>query len=240
MSNKFSFKEEAQQQIMGLYQNAIEDTSTQTYKFVENMNVLCEKTKFLPILKAANESIDFYNEVLNQDIKKYFRDWVESESSLHAFIETMEGGDDAYKTAVNLEGSLENVIDEMFAIPLDQLYVITDTPDVSKDDYESLIDYTKDYSDNLEEIRERYLSVIQSEGEGNTAFFTIQAVVSQTLDSIIGAFEEFVNAINILRDDFEDKLNINIQNSDDVKQSMSSVVQQSADKFKGLSSLFKA
>ncbi|HHZ01564.1 MAG TPA: hypothetical protein GX396_01315 [Tissierellia bacterium] len=240
MSNKFSFKEEAQQQIISLYQSAIEDTNSETQKYLDKMNALCEKTKFLPMVNAANDSIKFYNETLRYDIKKYFGDWVESESSLHAFIETMEGGEDAYRTAVGLERSLENVIDEMFASPLEELHVATDTPDVSKEDYELLIDYTKDYSNKLEEIKSKYLTTIENEGEENTAFYTIQAVVAETLDSIIGTFEEFANKVDMLRDDFSEKLNINIQRSDDVKQAMSNVVQESAEKFRGLSGIFKA
>lgn len=239
MSNKFSFSDEAQQRIIRIYQEALEETNQETRQFTDNMYRLCDQTKFLPIVNAANATIQFYNESLSSMIKEYYQGWLDSESSLHSFIQTMEGGDDAIATAKLLESGLEDVIVEMFAVPLDLVTIDTATPDVSDEDYDILKEHAIAYYNKINGIKEQYLAAIISEGEDNSAFLTIQAVVTQTMNSIIGSFEAFAAGTELLRDDFVDKLNRNSQNADDVNQSMSSVAERSADTFKGLSGMLK-
>lgn len=239
MSNKFSFSEDAQTEIIGVYNGALTETQQQTSQLVEKMNILCEKTKFKPMLDIANEAIKFYCETLQEIIRNHFNEWVDSESSLQAFARTMEAGDDAVGTAQRLEAGLSNEIDIMFSVLPELLNIDTSQAEMAEEDYDELKEIVTKYFNAIEEISNQYINTIETNGEDNSAFLTIKGVVSSTLGDIQHSFEAMAEGMNSVREDFSAKLQSNKSNAETVNEQMKSVAEQSGDAFKGFASMFK-
>jgi TATA-box binding protein (TBP) (component of TFIID and TFIIIB) len=226
-SNKFSFAEDEQRSIIECYSSTVEEITQATQKFVESVAELCEKVKYKPVVDFTNACIEFYNTELLGEIRNNFEKWRDSEGCLSAFINTMDGGEEAEQTAQGMESGLEQAFEDQFH-PFDEIQMDTSAPEIEEEDYETLSEKVKEYKDEVQGIYDSAKSKIDDSSEDNNAYSTVKGVVAGTASGIMAAFEEIERKVDELKDLFAERAGKSVDDAGDISDEIERAAESSA------------
>ncbi|WP_438315204.1 hypothetical protein [Sporosarcina sp. FA9] len=230
MTNKFSLTEESQNEILGNYASFLNDLQAEVNNFTDQLNEICEKTKFRPLVQLTIQAVNFYNDDLPKIVNEAFDEWSTSKGSLVGFIRQLDEEDEAAtETARRLQGELKAQIEDMFAIKKSVYSGATDEPEISEDDYEVLQEIVRLSIGVLEDIKTTFMTKIEDEAEGNKVFLTIKPVVSSTAISAITAFSNYVDIVGEKRELFVEKIGQNTDSVNTVVEELKTQVERSAE-----------
>lgn len=207
MANKFSFEASEQTKIIGTYQEALTEISTETNSFIDKVVVIAENTKYLPIVNLGKLCINFYNNEVKDGVENLFQNWIDSEASLKSFIENMEGGEEAINTAANLQQQLEDAIPDMFNVNDESILDTIDTsePKIEEKDFDELKEITIQYKTNIEQIRNNTIGKIDNEKDDNAAYMSISAPVISTFGILTTSLESISQQFDTVKEEFNER-----------------------------------
>lgn len=231
MANKFSFEEEAQSRIITTYQEALEGIAVQTNVFIDKVTEIANRTKYLPVIRLGKRCIVFYNDDVRQNVTQLFQDWIDGEASLKAFIEKMEGGEDAVSTATVLQQNLESVIQNMFNVKDETELDAIDTanPVLTDQDFDELKDITIQYKDQVQQDKDTVIAAINNEIDDNSAYACILAPITATFAVVVSSFEEISQQFDNVKEEYIQKQGEFSQTADELKTQMESSAQTAAE-----------
>lgn len=190
--------EEIEQDIEKRYQDVCDALTKELNSMVQNLENICNKTSYAPMVKCVNETVQLFNEDIYQLAKSVFEEWLDGNASFSAAVQTSQAGDAAQETARAIDGNIQDMFDNFWSShPLgDAIQIDTSRPKVKAEDFDELKDiYTKAF-ENIESINEDSINQIVEQGEDDPTYNIIIPAIKAIAETIKNAFGEFGKIID--------------------------------------------
>ena len=198
--------EEIEQDIEKRYQDVCDALTEELNIMVQNLENICTKTQYAPMVKCVNETVQLFNEDIYQLAKNVFEEWLDGNASFSAAVQTSQAGDAAQETARAIDGNIQDMFDNFWSShPLgDELQIDTSRPNVKAEDFDELKDiYTKAF-ENIESIDENSINQIVEQGEDDPTYNIIIPAIKAITEPIKNAFKQFGKTIDDAKETSEE------------------------------------
>lgn len=199
----FNLSEDTQQGIVTKYQSLCEDLNTKIDELFKQLEELCEKTKYEPIVNFTNSVTELLTGEVSNISRQTFSEWMDGEGSFTAASENSQAGEAALETARTIEREIQDLFETFWSAPRDMIQVDTSRPEIGQEDFENLDKIYSDFAKNVEEVSESAHSGIQEEASSNPTYNLILPAISSITEAIKEFTTELSNKVNEARDESE-------------------------------------
>ena len=223
--------EDIEDDLKNTYQSLCEDLKSDLKKMASELEELCEKTKYEPMVKVVNQTISLFNEDIKGVADQAFDEWVDGEGSFSAAAEKMQAGESAAETAKQIEQDIKDLYDGFWSpSPLgEELQTDTSRPEIRNDDYDTLKDIYTEHSNSVKGLSEDTISNIKSKGSDDPTYNVIIPAVKAITEPVKNAFEQFQSKVDAAKDESEELVQQQSQNNDEASEAATNTSASAAD-----------
>ncbi|MGN1141451.1 MAG: hypothetical protein ACI4TF_09635 [Oliverpabstia sp.] len=183
------------QNITRIYEDLAETCVRGLERFYQDIIDLSLKTTYEPLVLFTNRIYDFYMGEFREHLKSEFQNWYDSRYSLHALINAIRGGNDAYQLAMRYMDDIESDLDSLFRLSASPVKCDTSEPMIEEQDFETFTAAIRDYVQTAQGARDDAVSRTQQMASDNDAFVCIIPYVKTTGDSMIESFNSMITEV---------------------------------------------
>lgn len=219
--------EEIEQDLLGRYQSLSDDLTQRLNAMYGELEEMCNRTQYEPMLKVVNNTITLFNEEIYGVANQAFEEWKDGEGSFCAAVENSQAGEAAMETARQIETGLRDLFDTFWSShPLGELVQLdTSRPKIKEEDYEELKEIYIRCFQEIETIGEENLNQILELGGDDPTYNVIVPAVKAMVEPIKEAFEQFGTKVDEAK---EESINLKQQQDSKNEEASENATQTSA------------
>ncbi|MCI8995392.1 MAG: hypothetical protein HFI30_06840 [Lachnospiraceae bacterium] len=197
--------EEMEQDLVSRYGNLCEELTQSLNRMAGEMEGICQKTQYEPMVRVVNQTIMAFNEEIYRVSSQAFEEWCEGEGSFTAAVRNSQAGEEAGETAAQMENHIRNLFEEFWSgHPLgDGLQLSTGRPEVNTEDYEELKKVYETCFQEVETIGEETEAALVTDGEESPTYHLMIPAVRAVAEPVKNAFEQFCVKIDEAKEESE-------------------------------------
>lgn len=196
----FDLSEETEYDLIQKYNLLCDNLNESLRRLKYELEEICEKTRFIPILNIVNETIIFFSNEVYSVADKAFEEWIDSPNSFTAVTENAMVGESVLETAIGIEHNIRYIFDEFWSSHAFREVLNTNTlrPNVNGESVSKLKNLYTSFLRDIEFISEKTINDIIEQGKENTIYSAFLPAVKAIIDPIRNAFEHFYARIDDL------------------------------------------
>lgn len=179
-------------EITQIYEELADSCVSGLERFYEDIIELSNKTRYEPLVLFTNRIYEFYMGEFRDHLRREFQSWYDSEYSLHALINAIRGGSDAYQLARRYMDDIETYLEGLFRLSASPVHCDMSEPMIEEQDFETFKIAIQTYVHTAEQARDDAVSRTQQMASDNDAFVCIVPYVKTTGDSMIESFRSLM------------------------------------------------
>lgn len=206
--NRISWNSEVADNIIFLAEEIIDKLYSATNELSNDMIIKYQEVKYESLGNIVNKIFETYNEKICGDLKKkMLATWDESDSSLMAFVENMEGGESASEHIEKIQNCLYELLQsERPFTPISVLH--SDEVNVKSSDFDEIEERLQKFGQDMENFRNEITNRLKGMAEDNGIYVSLLPFFASWFALVKAYADAVTKVVDFAKEEYERKIKI--------------------------------